>query len=429
MLPSIIDGLLPAHRRILLGAHTFCRNEFKKTPAVVGGVIANWHPHAESEGIAAWAVQNGFMDGSGSWGELYGTDPECSRCAAMRYTSLRANKFIEEMAFRYIDHVPWKEDELEPEPVALPTMIPFCLMGKIEMCMIAFGFKTEIPAYEMKDLITRLLWLTSGKKGKEPVIKPHLEQCTILSDDSILKDLLTKGQAKLDIKSNYTINEKEKKITVFGWSPRTKIQTIIDKFNRYNKWGLFSNGDIGYLDESDESGIKCVFEVARQRNTQDIFDKLVEAAGSVLTSTITYNIYVVDENGNPRLAGVDEMLSTAYNYHKWAFKNFLNNSCDENVKKINELKIIEAIRPHISNVYMGRDVNNFTGVCEKLSQDSGVKIEDILPILDKYRIKKLLTVDTDISQLENENIKLKDTLNNIDSACVQEYKGLYKRII
>ena len=424
MLPNIIDGLLPAHKRMLLGGHMFCRNEFTKTPSVVGRVIANWHPHAESVDIAEWAVQNGFMDGSGSWGSLFGAEP--SNCAAMRYTSIRANAFIEEIAFKYIDHVPWKEDDLQPEPVVIPTMIPFCLMAKIERSMIAFGFKSEIPVFNIKDLIKRSIWLAGGKKGKEPLIQPNISNCSIDYDEQAFRDLLTTGKTKFNICGKYEVDENRKSVAIKSWSPRTNFATIINRIDKFKKYNLMTNGDVGFIDESsNNTGVRCVLEVTRQRNVSDAFVKLVEAVESVIRSTITYNIYVVDEKGNPKLAGVDEMLIKAYAYHKWAFKNYLNNNIKLNTEKLIELQAIEKMRPYLSNALKQKDSDL---VCEELAKKTGINLELIKSIVDKHRIKKLMTVSTDITELKTEIDQLNNNLTNIDKSCEDEYKTLLGKI-
>ncbi|MCK5018613.1 MAG: hypothetical protein KAS32_16250, partial [Candidatus Peribacteraceae bacterium] len=294
MIPNIIDGLLPVQKRILLAAHTIARTSFVKTAKILGETMARWHPHAEAVGTVVWCVHNGFMIGDGQWGSKFGQEE--IGCAAARYTSVKANPLIEELAFKLVKHVDWVAEEVDPEPVVLPTMIPFCLMTQYEVSSIAFGFRTDIPNYNPKDLIKRLQYLLG--KRKKITIKPNPIGCTIMSNNKTCEELLTKGKGTLELQGNFDVDEKNKCVYVYGWNPRIKFKTLFERIDRYNKYGLISNGDIGYIDESDiDTGTQIKFEVAKQRNTGPIFDKLVEAVTESLKVSLNYNIIAVDNDG------------------------------------------------------------------------------------------------------------------------------------
>jgi len=125
MVPSLQDGLIPVWRRLLLGAHTIAK-DFTKTVAVFGHVIRHWHPHSENlTSTAAQLVDNEFLEGKGNWGSKIGIEP--MECAAPRYTSIKISNKIESLCFKYIDSVDWVTDELDPEPIYLPTLLPLCI--------------------------------------------------------------------------------------------------------------------------------------------------------------------------------------------------------------------------------------------------------------------------------------------------------------
>ena len=421
MLPNSIDGLLPVQKRILLTTHLIAKSRFVKTAKILGENMARFHPHSASLGTAAWAVQNGFADGQGQWGSKIGTS--IIGPAAERYTEMKANSFIEELAFKYVDYVKWEPDELDPEPKFLPTMIPFCLFSKSELSSIAFGFKTDIPCYKLKDLFKRLLYL-QGKTDKI-TIKPFIEGCTITSGEKELEEILSTGKGKLDIKGKIKEDPDNFTVYIYGWSPRVKFETLLSKIDNYNKNNLFFNGDIAYLDESTDSIGTCVkFEVAKARNREDIYNKMAEAIKNSVKASLSYNIIVVDDKGVIAQTGVDHMLKTTFNVYKTVLTNYYNTAIIKIQDQIVELQIIEKIRPHISEALDKYKDGNMEKIIDFLSKKTSETKEDVNKVCEKYRIKRILTSSTDISLLEKEMKSMKKDVGNINKVTLEVYKTM-----
>ena len=169
--PLDLDGLKPVERRILLSAFQIAKDKFVKSAKISGWTMGNFHPHSDCYMSSVNLVNQGFLIGQGNFGTKCGVENDPP--AASRYTECKSSKDIIDMAFKYIKHVPWEVLELESEPLYLPTMIPFCLIGKEYTQGIGFGFRTFIPCYEMKDLKKRLLYLL-GKTKTKPIINQYL---------------------------------------------------------------------------------------------------------------------------------------------------------------------------------------------------------------------------------------------------------------
>lgn len=419
MLPSIIDGLLPVQRRILLTAHTIAKNKYVKTAKILGECMARWHPHSEAKGTAVWAVQNKFADGDGQWGSNIGIDSEGA--AAPRYTSMKANKFIEELAFKYVNYVKWEIDESDPEPVAIPTMIPFCLMALSELSSIAFGFKTDIPCYELSDLILRLLYLKDI--GDKVIIRPKATGCKVLSSDEDCEKLLMGGTGKISVQGEYIINEAKRCVIIKGWSPRQVFETsLLNRIDKYKDWGLLSNGDIGYNDDSTgDVGTTVTFDVAKSRNKDKVFERMCEAIPEVLKNTISFNMYVVDD-GSVKISSVDEMLLRAYSCYSDAFKNYLNKSIEALDVEIEDLKTIKKIRPHVSSAT--KNLASVDEICNILSKKSHCDKVSIQRVMSKYKIRKLISVSLDIDELEEKKEKFVKGLENSEKLCIDKYQKI-----
>src|SRR5574340_174933 len=118
--PLAIDGLKPVERRVLVSAYDIARDKFVKSAKVDGYCIGNYHPHGSVYGTIVQLVHQGFLNGQGNFGTSIGVDP-CPE-AAMRYTEVKLTKEINDLAFRLIKYVPWKDGEIvsDKESVFLP---------------------------------------------------------------------------------------------------------------------------------------------------------------------------------------------------------------------------------------------------------------------------------------------------------------------
>ena len=160
--PLDLDGLKPVERRILLSAYQVARDKLVKSARINGHVMSNYHPHGDSYQTIVNLVNQGFLDGQGNFGTKAGSEP--APAAAMRYTECKLSKLVYNIAFRLIKYVPWEPLELEKEPLYLPTMLPFCLIGNDNTQGIGFGFRTYIPCFKIIDLQKRLLYLLGKRK-------------------------------------------------------------------------------------------------------------------------------------------------------------------------------------------------------------------------------------------------------------------------
>lgn len=416
MLPSIIDGLIPVQRRILLVLHQIASKSHVKTVTANGKLIGEYHPHGESIGPASWAVSNNFAIGGGLWGNKIGIEP--TRPAAARYTTIKAHPFVESTAMKYIKHVNWDLNELEySEPDYLPTLYPFCLMGQNEFLSIGFGLKSEIPVYKKSSLHKRLLYLLG--KEKNIIIKPNIPNCDIISNKSELKNLLLNGEAQLTVKGKYKEDIKNKCIYIYGWSPRIiDFKSIYNKIIKYDE--MLNLDNIGFIDESDEKGTKIKFEVLRQRNTSEIYNKMKEAIDNALISNIRYCIYVVDTNGKFKIASVDEMLLECHKHYKEVYKKYCNHTINKYNETIKEMNIIQKLKPIISEIDLKYD---FDKIINKLAISIKENEDDVKSVINKYSISSLLKFKVDKKDIEdkmNEMIKITKT---IDSYILKEYSN------
>jgi len=158
-LPDVRDGLKPVHRRILYAMRLnglTSTAKFRKSAAVVGEVLGNFHPHGDTAVYDSmvnlaqdFKTRYPLVKGQGNFGSLDGDSP-----AAMRYTEAKMTKIAEEL-LRDLekDTVDWRPnyDGTKNEPTVLPAAVPnLLLMGGLG---IAVGMATNIPPHNLRELV------------------------------------------------------------------------------------------------------------------------------------------------------------------------------------------------------------------------------------------------------------------------------------
>src|ERR1700751_4474610 len=164
-LPDVRDGLKPVHRRILWGMHELGlqpNRPTRKCAKITGDVMGKYPPHGNAPIYDAlvrlaqpFNMRYPLVDGQGNFGSVDGDSP-----AAMRYTEARLARISEELLAdiekETVDFTP-NFDEMELEPVVLPTRVPNLLVNGASG--IAVGMATNIPPHNLREIVEAALLL------------------------------------------------------------------------------------------------------------------------------------------------------------------------------------------------------------------------------------------------------------------------------
>ena len=398
-------------RRVLLAAYKIARNKLSKCRQVDTYTCGHYHPHGECYGTIVQLVRQGFLDGQGNFGTNIGIEPVGA--AAPRYTECRISPSTIDMAFKYINFVPWLDTELEDkEPFHLPTMYPICLLGNDYTQGIGFGYKTYIPCYTIGDLCKRLFWLLGVRKTK-PTIQP-ITTCQITARSSDLEQLLTTGKAKIDVEGIVDVNVRNNTVKLKSWPPGKRFQTILNKFSKE-----LSENMIGFSDLSVRE-TEIVFQVMRERNRDKIFGEFVEKLKDILKGSISFEITTVDSNRRVTLSSVDDMLLNTFNMFTAVNEEMLRSEIEKTEDEISWLNTIEMIIPTLTMCLKnGYDVETSLDTIEK---ETPVTRQTAEELINKYRIKKLLTFDTDNTALKQKLTELQSNFKNLTDFVLDQYK-------
>ena len=158
-LPDVRDGLKPVHRRILYAMHEMgltAGAKTRKSAAVVGEVLGNFHPHGDASVYDAmvkmaqdFAHRYPLIIGQGNFGNIDGDS-----AAAMRYTEAKMSKISGELLKDLEkETVAWQPnyDNTRKEPEVLPAALPNLLLNGT--LGIAVGMATNIPPHNLKEVV------------------------------------------------------------------------------------------------------------------------------------------------------------------------------------------------------------------------------------------------------------------------------------
>ena len=222
-LPDVRDGLKPVQRRILYAMERDLRigpdKHHRKSAAVVGEVLAKYHPHGDAACYEAmvrmaqdFSLRYPLVDGQGNFGSLDGDS-----AAAYRYTEARlTNLAIELVGDITEETVAFRDnfDQTTKEPVVFPTRVPNLLINGASG--IAVGLATSIPPHNLREVIKGLLLLiedpdTPDSKLFAAIKAPDFPTgCAIVNSKAELRDIYETGRGAIRMRGTYEIEELHK---------------------------------------------------------------------------------------------------------------------------------------------------------------------------------------------------------------------------
>jgi len=409
--PNEIDGCKPVEKRVLFSAYKIARDKFVKSRQVDAFTIGNYHPHGSTYGTIVQLVRQGFLTGQGNFGSNVGIEPVGA--AADRYTECKLASQMINLSFKYIKYVPHIDTELgSKEPIFLPTLFPLCLIGTEYTQGIGFGYRTFIPNYDIKDLYKRLLWLLKIRKRK-PIILP-ITDCTMMATNEDIEKLLTIGKAKLDVEGIIDISTRNSSVILKSWPYGKRFQSILNKFSKE-----LNDRMVGFTDLSTNE-TKIVFQVLRERNRIKIFKEFVLKLKEVIKGAVSFEINVIDSNDKVFTKSVDNMILDTYKMFSLANKKMLETEIFKVNEIIDEYKILEKIKkPLIKCIGEQKTIEES---CDIIYQKVKVEKEITAMLIEKYKIKKLLTINTDTTQLSNKINDFTNKLNNLSDFVLEQYE-------
>lgn len=317
-LPDVRDGLKPVHRRILyamseLGLNS--RAKFRKSAAVVGEVLAKYHPHGD---VAVYdslvrlaqefAMRYPLIDGQGNFGSMDGDAP-----AAMRYTEARMKALSEEiLADLDKDTVNWMDnyDATRKEPIVLPAKAPNLLLNGT--LGIAVGMATDIPPHNLSELIDATNKLIDDPSATtedllEFVKGPDFPTGGFIYDWNAIKQTYATGKGGIVMRGKTEIVEEkgQHKIIISAIPYRVNKASLLQQFADLVKDKKIE-GIKDLRDESDKDGVRIVIELKKDALPNKILNQLFKY--SSLQETFHVNMLALVDGIEPQVLNLKDIL-------------------------------------------------------------------------------------------------------------------------
>ncbi len=217
-LPDVRDGLKPVQRRILYAMfhslHLTPDKAHRKSAAVVGEVLARFHPHGDAACYEAmvrmaqsFSLRYPLVDGQGNFGSLDGDS-----AAAYRYTEAKLTALALEVIGEIGQGTVAERDNFDQttmEPIVLPSRVPNLLINGASG--IAVGMATAIPPHNLGEVVKALLLLIEDSEATDAKLLGAIKGpdfptgCSILTTKSELKAIYSTGRGAIRMRGDYKI--------------------------------------------------------------------------------------------------------------------------------------------------------------------------------------------------------------------------------
>ena len=357
-LPDLRDGLKPVHRRILYSMYQSGYTndkQHKKCARIVGDVMGKYHPHGDSsiyEALVRMAQDFSYryplIDGHGNFGNMDGDG-----AAAMRYTEARlakiSSELLRDIGKNTVDMTP-NFDELEEEPVVLPSRFPNILVNGT--MGIAVGMATNIPPHNLGEVIDGCVAYIDNPDIDTAGLMQYIKGpdfptgATILGNSGIKKAYET-GRGSITIRSKANIEEKNGRYQIVFEEVPYGVNTLELK----NKVAELVHNKVidGIADyHSDlKDGIKITITLKRDANPQVVLNNLYKHTSFQTTYGI---ILLMIDQGVPKTLGLKDIISKYIDFQREVIVRRTRFDLEKAEARVHILEGLKIALDHIDEV-------------------------------------------------------------------------------
>ncbi len=343
-----IDGLKPAHRKLLYTMYGMGLLRGRQKSANIVGATMKLNPHGDAAIYETMvrltrgyeAMPHPFVNSKGNFGKHYSRD---MAYAASRYTEAGlcpiCHELFDDIDKDTVDFVP-NYDNSTTEPTLFPVSFPTVLTTPNQG--IAVGMASNICSFNLNEVCDTVIEYLSNPDHDFRITMPAPDFSTggqILMTKSSIDDVYNTGRGSIRIRSKYTIEDKTSSIVVTEIPYTTTIEAITDKIVELVKGGkLREISDI--KDMSDLSGLKIRIELKRGTDPEKTMAKLFKMTPLEDSFGANFNILIA---GMPRVMGVKEIIVEWLAFRTECIKRrtyYSLNKCKEKLHLLLGLKLI-----------------------------------------------------------------------------------------
>lgn len=395
--PFYKDTLKAVQRRLLYASYLLTKNgSYVKSARIVGETMGKFHPHGNLslDSTLVTTVHSGFLEGRGNFGSNVGVDP--IDAAASRYTEVRLNPLIKEIAFKYIEDVPYYMNDLGvEEPCYIPTMLPLNLVqfsthGEYTTG-IGVGLSFTLPMFTLKSAVKfmkKLIKEGTCKKEDIPLVYKHISVPNT-------NKLFSTGADSINIVSAYNISDNEKEINITEFAPGLKIKSALGKLGVY-------------IDKSkDNTDVLVKLDRGKKASDYDL-DKILSAQ--------TRFQMLFHDNEKIRLYSVAEIFLSVYNTFKEAVLVSLNKDKDKAEYLVDTYQKLQKIKKYLN------PLNKDTA--QKIITNESYEEKEVRRLLS-YSIDTFCKADVLEDEAKKQLSDIVHNITNIDDFCLHLYEEAF----
>ncbi|NLE83684.1 MAG: DNA topoisomerase 4 subunit A [Chloroflexi bacterium] len=366
-LPDARDGMKPVQRRILYAMYDMGIRDttpHKKSARIVGEVLGKYHPHGDTAVYDAMArmaqdfsVRYMLVDGQGNFGSIDGDPP-----AAMRYTEARLSpisiEMLRQLDLETVDFIDNFDGTLK-EPSVLPSAIPNMLVNGATG--IAVGMATNIPPHNLAEVVDALVMMLENWDRIEDITVDDLMTFIkgpdfptgglILQDDSSeqLSQIYGSGHGTVKMRAQTRLEEMSRgrmRIIVTELPYMVNKSTLIERIASIIREGGLE-GITDLRDESDRQGMRIVFDLTKNADTDAILTTLYKR--TQMQSTFGINILALVD-GSPHRLSLKQALRVFVEHRLEVVRRRSEFLLRKNEERLHILKALRIAIQHIDEI-------------------------------------------------------------------------------
>ena len=343
-----IDGLKPAHRKLLYTMYKMGLMKGRQKSANIVGSTMRLNPHGDAAIYETMvrltrgyeAMPHPFVNSKGNFGKYYSRD---MAYAASRYTEAGlmpiCHELFDDIDKETVEFVP-NYDNSTTEPTLLPVSFPTVLTTPNQG--IAVGMASNICSFNLGEVCDTVIEYIDNPDHQFTLTMPAPDFSTggqILMNESKIDEIYQTGRGSVKIRAKYHIEEKSGSIIITEIPYTTTIEAIIDKIVELVKSGKAREiSDI--KDMSDLSGLKIRIELKRGTDPEKLMAKLWKSTPLEDSFGCNFNILIA---GMQRVMGVREIIDEWLAFRTECIKRRTYYSLSKAKEKLHLLKGLRLI--------------------------------------------------------------------------------------
>ena len=434
-----IDGLKPAHRKLLYTMYGMGLMRGRQKSANIVGATMRLNPHGDAAIYETMvrltrgyeAMPQPFVDSKGNFGKYYSRD---MAYAASRYTEAGltpiCHELFDDIDKQTVDFVP-NYDNSTTEPTLLPVTFPTILTTPNQG--IAVGMASNICSFNLGEVCDTVIEYIKNPEHRLVTTLPAPDFSTggrIMMQSSQIEEIYATGRGSVKIRAKYSVDEHSGSIIITEIPYTTTIEAIIDKTVDLVKSGkLREISDV--KDMSDLSGLKIRIELKRGTDPEKTMAKLYKMTPLEDSFGCNFNILV---GGAPRVLPLREIIDEWLAFRTECIKRRTYYSLGKAKEKLHLLRGLKMILLDIDKaIKIVRETEHDDEVVPNLMIGFGVDQTQAEYIADiklrhlnrEYILRRL----EDVEKLEQEIVELESILGDrkkLNKIIIEDLKRVKK---